>query len=260
MKIIKINESQKNRLFEGYREGFSFEELYVLGNDSFGDYNCGKIQEKYCTKWLGNPFSSGSSRLVYTLNDSLVLKLANSDNYNAGKEQNKNEWNAYQKINSPILPKILYHDDNFSFLVTESVLPAVLEDFEKYVGIPFTRYYTQTSKKSTLGNGGDVKVGYNKYFENPKKHSERYFGNTILDLIDYMIRHKYGFTNVKMEKDIKENDWLMMLNSLIQETDAIDLKLVSNYGIVNRDGKPMIVVLDTGLNLGTYRNYYKRKI
>ena len=37
MKLIKINESQQKRLFEAYREGFSFDELAVLVNDAFSD-------------------------------------------------------------------------------------------------------------------------------------------------------------------------------------------------------------------------------
>jgi hypothetical protein len=33
MKVIKINESQKKRLFEAYREGFSLKELSALGKN-----------------------------------------------------------------------------------------------------------------------------------------------------------------------------------------------------------------------------------
>ena len=36
MKIIRINESQKHRLFEAYSEGFSFENLTMIGEGQFG--------------------------------------------------------------------------------------------------------------------------------------------------------------------------------------------------------------------------------
>jgi hypothetical protein len=35
-----------------------------------------------------------------------------------------------------------------------------------------------------------------------------------------------------------------------------DLSL-NNFGIVNRDGKPMIVIIDSGLNHDIFTSYYK---
>jgi hypothetical protein len=110
MKFIKINESQKNRLFEAYNEGFSLKNLSMIADTAFAmEQNDSDGQMRYCTHWLGYPDNLGSSRAVYTLSDSLVLKLAYGSKYQAGIEQNRVEFEVYQKLDTPLLPRILYH-------------------------------------------------------------------------------------------------------------------------------------------------------
>lgn len=36
-----------------------------------------------------------------------------------------------------------------------------------------------------------------------------------------------------------------------------DLDVINNFGIVNRDGKPFIVVIDSGFNQEIFNKYYK---
>jgi hypothetical protein len=36
-----------------------------------------------------------------------------------------------------------------------------------------------------------------------------------------------------------------------------DMLRISNYGMTNRNGKPQIVLLDSGLNNNVYNSYYK---
>ena len=111
MKFIKINESQKNRLFEAYREGFSIENLSMIADTAFAmGQDESVMQMRYCTHWLGYPDNMGSSRAVYTLSDSLVLKLAYGNKYRAGITQNRVEFEVYQQLDTPLLPRILYHD------------------------------------------------------------------------------------------------------------------------------------------------------
>ena len=46
------------------------------------------------------------------------------------------------------------------------------------------------------------------------------------------------------------------LKTFIMNTQIGDLTKPDNYGIVNRDGKPMIVILDAGMNLENWETYY----
>ena len=55
------------------------------------------------------------------------------------------------------------------------------------------------------------------------------------------------------------NPWLRELRDLVQKTHMSDLGQVGNFGIVNRDGKPMIVVLDSGFNFDVYLNHYYKQ-
>ena len=260
MKIIKINEIQRDRLFEAYQEGFSFETLSMIGNGSFpGDYNP-EAQMRYCEKWLGEPVSEGSSRIVYTLSDNMVLKLANECYTDGGIAQNRREFSLYQKINSPLLTRIFYHDKRFTYLVSESVLPCSVEDFEKILGIPYNHVYRQNSVKIPTSDGGDYNIGFNKYFHNIKQPSEE----SEVAISDILLYIEYRYVNrgkrieTDIEETIKKSKWLKELVKLVSKTKMTDLS-IDNFGLVNRDGKPMIVILDSGFNNRIWRQYYKEE-
>ena len=264
MKLIKINESQKNRLFEAYQQGFSFENLSMIADNAFANGTNGSVmQMRYCSQWLGYPFSMGSSRAVYTLNDNFVLKLAYGRMYNAGIAQNRVEYNVYSQLNSPLLPRILYHDKNFTFLVSESVIPCKAVDFEKLLGMPFYETYMQNSTKMSDVDsmyGGDYEVGYNKYFDNIKQKGQQEDMNFSV-ILSYLNDNYFNFAthyDEEIENIIKSNPWLTELRNLVQKTHMSDLGQIDNFGIVNRDGKPMIVVLDAGFNFDVLVKHYMK--
>ena len=60
-----------------------------------------------------------------------------------------------------------------------------------------------------------------------------------------------------IQKAINKSQWLKEFVKLVQETKMSDFCEIENFGIVNRDGKPMIVVLDSGLNLDVWEKHYK---
>ena len=260
MKFIKINESQHRRLFEAYREGFSFQNLTMIGDSAFADEDNSEAQMAYCVRWLGRPDSSGSSRCVFTLNDNMVLKLAYGEWYSAGIDQNKQEYELYQQVNSPILTRIFYHDKNFTYLVSESVYPCKSEDFEKLFGIPFYHTYRQNSVKTksmSSANGGDSNVGFNKYFNNIRNPYER--SEISMEDIFAYIESNYVtnelYYDAKLEGFINNSQWLMDFVKLVKKTNMTDFQM-DNFGIVNRDGKPSIVVLDSGLNMEVWKKHY----
>jgi hypothetical protein len=261
MKFIKINESQRKRLFEAYQEGFSFEDLTMIGDSAFADEDNSAAQMAYCTKWLGRPDSKGSSRAVFTLNDNMVLKLAYGEWHNAGIAQNKQECEVFQQVDSPLLTRIFYHDKNFSYIVSESVLPCYKEDFEKILGIPFYHAYVQNSTQTLdtfSKNKGDKEIGFNKYFDKLKKP----FESSELSMTDifmyiecnYVLDEPYN--SIKVENAINNSQWLKDFVKLVIDTRMSDFCQTENFGIVNRNGNPTIVVLDSGLNLDVWEKNY----
>lgn len=256
MKLIKIDESQRKRLFEAYREGFSFDELSALGEDG-----C-VAQYVYCVKWLGKPDAFGSSRYVFTLNDNMVLKLAVGAMRKAGIEQNKREYELFKKIDTPLLARILNVDKNFTYVVSESVVPAVEEDFEKILGLPFGRVFYQNSQKIPdidSKNGGDIKVGYNKYFDNIKKPCER-SNISVRDVLSYIEENYLAgedcYYDGTYENILSHSKWLSDLRDFVEMTGMCDLFQMDNYGVVNRNGKPALVLLDSGFDYNIWLKYY----
>lgn len=253
------------KLFEGYRDGFSFETLSVLGGDAFSDWRDWEKQYNYCEKWLGRPDGFGTSRCVFTLNDNFVLKLAYGDKYEAGKAQNEAESKIFEEYDSPLIPRIIYCDNNYSFLVTESVVPAKSVDFEKILGIPFDKYYTQKTspiKKFDSKNGGDIEIGFDAYFDPLKikyRGAREEFFNAK-EIITYILKkvHKVCMKDGRMEYFINGNKWFEELESIAEKTKMLDLANISNFGVVNRNGNPMIVILDCGFNFDIYYKYYKK--
>lgn len=255
MKIININESQKKRLFEAYDGKFSFDEL-----DKQGDLSC---MYNYCVNHLGAPFAKGSSRIVFMLSDNFVLKLA-YDYVSAGIEQNKVEFERYENSKSKLLPIIYDHSDNFEYIVCENVIPADNADFEKILGMSiWGRWGQHTIKQKNpfSRNGGDMEVGYDKYFDNLKDYGEADFSNNyVLNLIAYIVQHYADGTcpyNEEMEQKIRNNEWFSELLDLVRKTHLCDITSTENFGIVNRNGIPMIVVIDSGLSNDVYNKYYK---
>jgi len=255
MKRIIIKESQKKRLFEAYQEGFSLKVLSSLGDNGWVD------QYDYCVKWLGEPDGFGSSRCVFTISDNLILKLAMGDQRNAGIAQNKAECELFKEFNTPLLVRIFNADENFTYMVSESVVPAKEEDFEKILGLPFWHTHFQNAQKEldqTSNNNGDVEIGYNKYFDNIKKPYEQ-SEISLYDVLCY-IETNYVLDetsyNVKFENIIRNSSWLSEFSKFVEDSGMSDFCQVENFGIVNRDGKPRLVILDSGLNLDVWKKYY----
>jgi hypothetical protein len=268
MKIIRINESQQKKLFEAYREGFSLKELSALGNNGWS------AQYDYCVKWLGEPDNFGSSRCVFTLSDNIILKLAMGGQYKAGIAQNKQEYEMYETWDSPLLVRIYNVDKNYTFLVSESVVLAKDIDFEKILGIPFYGTSHQKSLKmpAIVGsepqdyNGkrkSDYTVGYDKYFDGEKKWHEAYYhGDRMESLYNVLcyIEANYvtdkGYYDEVYEDIINSSEWLSQFKDFVMHTGMSDFCQVDNFGMVNRNGKPTLVILDSGLNLDIWDKYY----
>jgi hypothetical protein len=226
MKTIYFNESQLSLIKEAMSDSFSFDEL-----KSIKEFK-GKMN--YCFKNLGRNFGRGTSRIVFELTDEWVLKLAMNEK---GIAQNEEEARTLSTNYFYVFPKIDKDKtdwDRFSFIVVENVLPAKAQDFKQILGISFNEFclyvddiWLQYAPNSTyLMNFG-------------------YFGHA--DDRDSAYDH------------INDDDFLSDLDDYMRDkrVPAGDLKRLSSYGMVLRNGSPQIVVIDPGLTYDIYNKFYK---
>ena len=176
---------------------------------------------KYCEQNLQR-ISSGTSRIVYKIDDIKVLKLAKNKK---GLAQNDVEISfGYDSYLQDIVAKLFDSDEDGLWVEMElarKVTPKIFnnvigETFEDFCSV-ITYQYQSVIRNSSYARKPDV---MDKMWENEFTH----------DIIDYMINY-----------DIPVGD-LCRLNS---------------YGLVNRDGKDTIVLIDYGLTGEVYDSYYR---
>ena len=127
------------------------------------------------------------------------------------------------------------------------------------MGIPFYHtYYQNTPKVPNSSHNGDVEIGFNKYFDKlkqPFESSELSMSDIFMYIeSNYLLRDDYYDKNA--HDAINNSQWLKDLVKLVIDTKMSDFCSIENFGIVNRDGKPMIVVLDSGLNMEVWKKHY----
>jgi len=219
MKII-ITESQFINLIqrdidEDYPLSWNIEEFKNL--KSFNK------RIKYCEQNLQR-ISSGTSRIVYKIDETKVLKLAKNEK---GVAQNKTEINFSEDyLWDMVVAKLFDYDEYGLWVEMELARKVTTSIWNNIVGIPIdifrdgTRFMEQQK--------GSVKTLYR--LKEPERMEELYendFTSTILDLI--------------ANYDVGSGDFGKL----------------STYGLVNRDGKDEIVIIDYGLTNEVYDSYYR---
>jgi len=219
MKVI-ITESQFMNLIqrdidEDYPLSWNIEEFKNL--KSFNK------RIKYCEQNLQR-ISSGTSRIVYKIDETKVLKLAKNEK---GVAQNTTEMNFSEDyLWDMVVAKLFDYDEDGLWVEMELARKVTTSIWNKIVGIPIdifrdgTRFMEQQK--------GSVKTLYR--LKEPERMEELYendFTSTILDLI--------------ANYDVGSGDFGKL----------------STYGLVNRDGKDEIVIIDYGLTNEVYDSYYK---
>ena len=170
----------------------------------------------------------GSSRRAYKLGDT-ALKLAINDK---GIHQNKAEASSdiHQYYDS-IITNIVSVDPTFKWLVCELARKAKKDDFLKLTGIPYDIFIEFMSYRiMVLGqNGGKYQIDHGLNDEQLDYCNENSFMGDLLELIG-----SYGIAGG-------------------------DLTRISSYGVVNRNGKDVLVLLDYGGTETILQNMYMRE-
>jgi len=202
-----------------YPQSFSFEEF-----DSVSSYT-GKI--KYATQHLQR-ISSGSSRVIFKIDDEKVLKVAKNIK---GLAQNNIEQDyMIQEWYSDIVAKVF------------SVGDTVKDEGPFYLEM-------ELAKRISL------------------KRFQQILGFSLQDLELYLRRqaflHKKSNYNVSVTPEFMSNmeqsEFVTALWDMIQNfamTFPGDFTKNNSYGEVLRDGKPQVVLIDFGLSDQVWLDYY----
>lgn len=215
---IKLNEL-KNIIVEAINE-MAYPTNFSL--NEFINLNTYAKRIKYCQEKLKR-ISSGSSRIVYQIDNEKVLKIAKNKK---GIAQNIAE-NDYVIQTHDIVAKVFEADNNGLFNEMELANRVNQTIFKKILGFDFNNIYSYLSYAV-------------KRLTSPPNFSH-----------DIETKEEINFIN--------NNEWLNELADLVAETNMPigDLCKLDSYGIVNRNGKQYIVLIDYGLTNKIFDDYYK---
>lgn len=216
----QVNKDIKNRLIEQlmdeeYPSTFDMEHFKTLS----------KFVERvrYCDQHL-KKISSGSARIVYLVDDKMVLKLAKNQKGIAQCET-EIQWGGDSYFDEILARTIEYHPDGL-WVEMELARKVKKSDFSVLEdGINFDEF-GKYLKNFELENNGR-KPFYNMTDAHKEILNENQFTQTICEF---------------------------MLNT---DSPAGDLMRLNSYGIVNRNGEDIIVIIDFGLTNDIYNEYYK---
>jgi mRNA-degrading endonuclease RelE of RelBE toxin-antitoxin system len=207
---------QESELMEDYPASFDMEVFKSLKSHAG--------RNKYAQEHLQR-LSSGSSRIVYKIDDEKVLKLAKNDK---GVAQNEVEieYGQYNDIKDIVAKIFDYDEQNNLWVEMELARKVKISDFKNIVGYNF-----EDIKKAIHNVGVD----------------------------SGMLRRigKYEM-NQELVDDMWENEFTQELFSFIgnYQVPVGDLQRLSSYGVVKRDGQDTIVLIDYGLTHDVYSSYY----
>ena len=215
MKKVFITEEQFEQIINemAYPASFSFDEFVSLSSYA--------KRIKYCNEKLRR-ISSGSSRVVYQVDDEKVLKIAKNQK---GIAQNdaENDW-VIQRSDS--VAKVFETDKDGLYNEMELASKVSPSIFKSLVGFDFnkiTDYLPYAVNKLIAG-----------------------------------VRERYVMPTENEINFINNSEWLQNLTNLVAEMEMPmgDLFKLNSYGVVKRNGNPYVVLIDYGLTNQIYNDYY----
>jgi len=222
------------KLFEIYR-GLIIEELiktnldedYPIGwdVDEFKKLKSFAQRMRYCQDKLER-ISSGSSRIVYKIDDTKVLKLAKNSK---GIGQNNTE--------------IDFSNDYMWDGVTAELFDS--DENGLWVEMELARKVTKQIWKNMIGMPLDIFEECCVYMYQQNNQ--------------YGFKHKFRIQKPEGFENLYDIDLTSRILDLVANYNLIigDFGKLSTYGLVNRNGKDEIVIIDYGLTQEVYDSYYK---
>lgn len=208
-------EFNEDSLVEDYPTEFDLEKFKTLTSWA--------AKQRYAQEHLGKPIGRGSSRVVYNIDGTKVLKLAKNEK---GLKQNETEIDlGSQSYNEDVLAKVFDYDkENHLWVEMELARRAKKSDFKKEYGFvfwDFARFMVNYSKN----HNGEASIFY---------------------------------LDKELEEQMYENEFVMEVAQFMVDSDSLagDIGTISSWGVVKRDGLWKLVLIDFGITHEIYQDYY----
>lgn len=236
--MIEVEEplSMKSFIKNMIREGLIGEDYPMsFSMDKFKSLNTFKQRISYCQKNLKNYIGEGSARMVFMIDDTKVLKLAMNEK---GLAQNKSELELSRNPKyKDIVALTIDSDPKNLWIEMELARKANNNDFVSILGFDITSLLTYIKYVDMKVNIGDEKKAMfyynllNQENDNGPSFDIDFFNNNLFakELAAFMIDTK---------------------------TPSHEITKANSYGVVNRNGKDSIVLVDYGLVGDVYTNHY----
>lgn len=193
----------------------------------------------YCYKCGLLEIGRGGSRTTFRIDDEKVLKVERNKPY----EQNAREvevWNECDNIEKNFVAQIYDFDtqnENPIWLISEQVLPATYSDFHKLAGIDYGYYPSRNE--------------INQLYQELRDY-QKYDGKIVTDKSVTLDMFLEAYDNGEVNNYyflIKKNDWIKELYYVLEKglANPWELQIIDNWGLVKRNGKPKLVILDFGI-------------
>ncbi len=178
----------------------------------------------YCEANLQR-ISSGSSRIVYKIDETKVLKLSKNQK-GLAQTETEIEWGGDSYYGNILAEIFAFNDDNL-WVEMELARKVSKSDFQRIVGVPIDE----------MG-----KYLHNQYAKNNP----------------YKKMQAWGQDQAIVE-EMYENEFVGNILDFMFAVDipAGDFARLSTYGLVKRGGQDDIVIVDYGVTGDIYDNYYR---
>lgn len=214
--IYQGDSGQRALIQDDYPAGWSVEEFKAL--PSF------KKRVEYAKEKLGK-LGTGSARIVFEIDDDMVLKLARNKK---GLAQNDLESEIAATSWYDFVAKVYDADPNNLWIESEKATRMKKSDFKRVTGFKFDDW-----------------------------------AETLLERYRELQGHRGGSFYLAPDDydEILEDELFNNILSFIAEYDIApgDFARISSWGIVNRDGHEVPVLIDYGVSRSIYNDYYVRK-
>ena len=219
---LVITEKQYKHLIKEMAYPSWFDMEYFKTLKTFSD------RVRYCNEKLQR-ISSGSSRIVYKVDDEKVLKLAKN---RKGIAQNEVEGGDYYLQQIGCFAKIYDVDENYLWLEMQLARKVKTSDFKRLTGFGWDVMcaWIWDCRDRYTNNGFHKKDNYEEIFNSEKFQEE--------------------LENYSIFSEIEEYLGNYTLKSVG------DLTRLSSWGVVSDNGEERLVIVDYGLNDDVMNKFY----
>lgn len=196
--------------------------------DDFAKLTTFAARKRYCDERL-QKLGSGSSRIVYKIDESKALKLAKNAK---GISQNEVEIDSFDSYFSEILAEVFEYEPNYLWVEMELATPCTKSIFKSINGYSFENYAL------LLRHFHITNVARGK----------RYFTPNINEIPEAEKEKIY-------ESDFYNNICDFVASYSIPVGDFLR---PSSYGVVTGNGHKRVVLVDYGLNEDVFSRHYSR--